>query len=84
VNHYQDNWSELLLIINFAATMLPHESTGLSPSMIEFDYQSRTSFDWKPYAEGPMPATEHLNSTASKQDKWQNECKMPGTMPEVW
>jgi hypothetical protein len=35
--------------------------------MIEFDYQSRTFFDWKPYAEGPMPATEHLNREQARQ-----------------
>jgi len=46
VNYYQDNWSELIHIVDFAAAALPHESTGLSSFMVEMGYEPRTSFDW--------------------------------------
>jgi RNase H-like domain found in reverse transcriptase/Reverse transcriptase (RNA-dependent DNA polymerase)/Integrase zinc binding domain len=46
VNHYQDNWSELIHIVDFAAAALPHDSTGLSSFMVEMGYEPRTSFDW--------------------------------------
>ncbi|EED13508.1 gag/polymerase/env polyprotein, putative [Talaromyces stipitatus ATCC 10500] len=47
VNHFQDDWSEWLPIINFAAASLPQDSTGLSPFMIEKGFQPRMSFDWR-------------------------------------
>ncbi|EED18927.1 retrotransposon polyprotein, putative [Talaromyces stipitatus ATCC 10500] len=46
VNHHQDDWSEWLPIMDYAAATLPQESTNLSPFMIERGYQPRTSFDW--------------------------------------
>jgi hypothetical protein len=46
VNYYQDNWSELIHIVDFAAAALPHDSTGLSSFMAEMGYEPRTSFDW--------------------------------------
>jgi transposase InsO family protein len=36
VSYYQDNWAELLPIIDYAQATLPHESTGLSPFQVEF------------------------------------------------
>src|SRR5579862_3489272 len=47
VNHYQDNWSDLIHIVDFAAAALPHDSTGLSSFMVEMGYEPRTSFDWE-------------------------------------
>lgn len=47
MNHYQDDWSEWLPIIDFAAAALPQDSPGLSPFMIEKGFQPRMSFDWK-------------------------------------
>ncbi|EED22559.1 gag/polymerase/env polyprotein, putative [Talaromyces stipitatus ATCC 10500] len=47
VNHFQDDWSEWLPIINFAAASLPQDSTGLSPFIIEKGFQPRMSFDWR-------------------------------------
>jgi hypothetical protein len=47
VNHYQDNWSDLIHIVDFAAAALPHDSTGLSSFMAEMGYEPRTSFDWE-------------------------------------
>jgi hypothetical protein len=46
-NHYQDNWSDLIYIVDFAAVALPHDSTGLSLFMTEMGYEPHTSFDWK-------------------------------------
>jgi hypothetical protein len=46
VNYFQDNWSDLLPILDFAAAALVHESTGLSPFFIKRGFESRMSFDW--------------------------------------
>ncbi len=76
VNYYQDNWSELLPMIDFAAATLQHESTGLSPFQVEFGYEPRTSFDWQPFTGKDIPATEKLNREQANQ--------MAGRMKEVW
>ena len=47
VNHYQDNWSDLIHIIDFTAAALPYNSTGLSSFMAEMGYEPCTSFDWE-------------------------------------
>ena len=47
VNYYQDNWSELIHIVDFTAATLPHDSTGLSSFMVEMGYKPHTSFDWE-------------------------------------
>jgi hypothetical protein len=46
VNHHQDNWPELVHLVDYAAAVLPHESTGMSPFMVERGYEPRMSFDW--------------------------------------
>jgi hypothetical protein len=46
VNHYQDNWSELLPAMDFAAATVPHESTGLAPSEVEMGFVPRMHYDW--------------------------------------
>ena len=48
INHHQDNWADLLPLIDFAATALPSETTGASPFLINCGYESCTSFDWGP------------------------------------
>ena len=45
MNYYQDNWSELIHIVDLAAAALPYDSTGLSSFMVEIGYEPRTSFD---------------------------------------
>ena len=57
VNYYQDNWLELIHIVDFAATALPHDSTGLSSFMVEMGYKPCTSFDW----ECPMDLVDVLD-----------------------
>jgi transposase InsO family protein len=45
IDYYQDNWAEMLPLIDHAAMVLPSESTGLSPAYIEKGYEPRVSFD---------------------------------------
>ena len=45
-NYFQDNWSQLLPIMDFAQACLPHTATGFSPIELEMGYKPRTSFDW--------------------------------------
>jgi transposase InsO family protein len=47
VNYYQDNWSELLPIMDYAQLTLPHDSIGMSPFELLNAYPPRTSFDWQ-------------------------------------
>jgi transposase InsO family protein len=56
VNYHQDDWSELLPIVDFAAAALPQDSTKNSPFMIERGYEPRTSFDWQ--EPSPPPSQE--------------------------
>lgn len=39
INCHQDNWSELLPLIDFAAATLPSESTDASPFLIDCGYE---------------------------------------------
>lgn len=47
VNYYQDDWSELVPMIDYAQLTLPHESIGMSPFELLYGYSPRTSFDWR-------------------------------------
>ena len=47
VNYYQNNWSDLLPMIDYAQLTLPHESIGMSPFQLIYGYEPRTSYDWK-------------------------------------
>ena len=66
VNHYQDNWSELLPLIDFAAAALPSESTNASPFLIDCGYEPRTSFDWTP-VETLTPQNERVNRQQAQE-----------------
>lgn len=61
VNHFQDNWAELLPAMDFAQAVLPHESTGLSPMEIETGYPPRMSYDWEERTRHFVNPTEELN-----------------------
>ena len=74
VNYYQDNWSELLPLMDHAAALLPHETTKVSPFLINHGYEPRTSFDWKPLSR--MPTAEKMNRQAAVRKVRQ--------MQEVW
>ena len=47
VNYYQDDWSDLLPMMDYAQLTNWHESIGMSPFELLYGYQPRTSFDWK-------------------------------------
>jgi transposase InsO family protein len=76
VNHYKDNWSELLPMMDFASAMLVHESTGVTPFMADCGYEPRTSFDWQSLKK-KIPRTEKLNRedararVKSMQEVWE-------------
>jgi transposase InsO family protein len=46
VSYYQDNWSELLPMMDYAQLTLPHSSIGMSPFEVRNGFKARTSFDW--------------------------------------
>ena len=60
INNHQDNWSDLLPMIDFAAAALPSESTDASPFLVDCGYEPRTSFDWKPI-EKNLPRDEKIS-----------------------
>ena len=66
VNYYQDNWSELLPIIDHAQFTLPHETLGISPFELVYGYPPRTSFDWNRPTE-PQTAKERLNRHEARE-----------------
>jgi hypothetical protein len=48
VNYYQDNWSDLLPMMDYAQLTLPHATIGMSPYELQHGgAKPRTSFDWK-------------------------------------
>jgi hypothetical protein len=59
VSYYQDNWSDLLPLIDRAQITLPHSTIGMAPYRLKFGVDPRTSWDWK----SPKPTTplEKLN-----------------------
>lgn len=46
VNHYQDNWSQLIPMMDYAQLTLPHESIGMSPFELLKGFTPRNSWDW--------------------------------------
>lgn len=65
VSYYQDNWSELLPMMDYAQLTLPHSSIGMSPFELINGYTARTSFDWK--TPGAANATERLGRDQATQ-----------------
>ena len=66
VNHYQDNWSDLLPMMDHAQLTLPHDSIGMSPFELNYGYQARTSFDWDT-SKAPATASEKVNRQEAQQ-----------------
>jgi transposase InsO family protein len=66
VNYYQDNWSELLPMIDYAQLTLPHSSLGMmSPYELMNGYLPRTSFDWTP-PDPPTSASGQLSQERAR------------------
>jgi hypothetical protein len=61
VSYFQDDWSELLPIMDYAQATLPHSSTGFAPIQIELGYLPRTSFDWDQPTQEPLTVHEKLS-----------------------
>ena len=45
INHFQDNWSDLLPAMDFTQATLKHESTGFSPYELELSFPPRLHFN---------------------------------------
>jgi transposase InsO family protein len=59
VSYYQDDWSDLLPLMDYAQLTLPHSSLGmLSPFEVLYGYAPRTSFDWK----DPQPGASNIEA----------------------
>jgi transposase InsO family protein len=69
VNHHQDNWSELIHVVDFAAAALPHDSTGMSSFLVELGFEPRMSFDWDRPAHTIDVSREILKARAKARDK---------------
>ena len=68
VNYFQDDWSEWLPMVDFAASCLPHESTGVSPFFAECGYEPRLSIDWDQLeARKPGSTKERINREEADQ-----------------
>ena len=68
VNDYQDNWSELMPMMDYAQATLPQDSTTLPPIQIELGYVPRTSFDWKqPITDEPLSVRKQLSQAEAVQ-----------------
>ena len=65
VNAFQDNWSTLIHAVDYATAVLPHDSTGLSPFMVELGYQPRMEIDWN-QPKDPVLVSEHIQK--ARQD----------------
>jgi transposase InsO family protein len=62
ITYHQDNWSELLPMMDYAQLTLWHESLHMSPFEVKFGRPPVTSFDWdRPASDKPLTPTEKLN-----------------------
>lgn len=70
VSFYQDNWSELLPIMDRVQATLPHSSTGLPPYQILFGSVPKQSWDWKQEVEvEPRMTGKHQDSALALAKK---------------
>ena len=62
VNYYQDDWSSLIPMIDYAQFTLYHESIRMSPFELLKGYKPRTAWDWdRNRPQAPANAREQLN-----------------------
>ena len=67
VSYFQDNWSELLPMMDYAQATLPHESTGFAPIQLEMGYLPRTSFDWDRPTDRELTVREKQSQEEARQ-----------------
>lgn len=60
VSYYQDNWSDLLPMMDRAQSTLPHSSIGMAPYQLLFGSSPKQSWNWKP-EKTPSTIPEKLN-----------------------
>jgi hypothetical protein len=65
VNYYQDNWSELIPLMDYAQLTLPYESLGMSPFKLNYGYAPSTSYDWD-RPQTPVTVREEVNVADAK------------------
>lgn len=74
VNYYQDNWSELVPLMDRAQLTLPHSSIGMAPYQLLHGREPRNSWDWNaPEASTPL---EKLN--------YRDACELAKRMHKAW
>ena len=74
VTYYQDNWSELIPIMDRVQMTLPHSTIGMAPYRLKYGVEPRNSWDWKsPKAASPR---EKLNL--------QEALALAGRMHKAW
>ncbi len=65
VNYYQDNWSEMIPLMDRAQLTLPHSSIGMAPYTLQFGTEPRQSWDWKtPKAHTPLEKLNYADARA--------------------
>ena len=67
INHYQDNWSDLLPAMDFAQATLKHESTGFSPYELELGFPPRLHFNWEERTRIVPSPTEQITREQAQQ-----------------
>ena len=72
VEQNQDNWSELLPMVDFAASILPQDTTKRSPFFVERGYEPAMTFDWE----------DRESSTATPNE--QEAIRMLSDLQEIW
>ena len=73
ISYYQDDWDDLLPVLNFASACLPSESTGISPFLVERGFEPRMSMDWRTPAEPSAKSASRraaLDMAKRIQDAW--------------
>jgi len=75
VNYYQDNWSELIPMMDYAQLTLPHESIHMSPFELLKGYSPRSTWDWH-RPDSRLSPTEQLNRDDAE--------KMAKRMHDAW
>ncbi|CRL31343.1 RNA-directed DNA polymerase (reverse transcriptase) [Penicillium camemberti] len=70
VEQNQDNWSEILPMVDFAASILPQDTTKQSPFFIERGYEPAMSFDWRDRGDLTDNEQDAASMLLQLQDIW--------------
>ncbi|KAJ5134995.1 retrovirus polyprotein [Penicillium bovifimosum] len=78
IEHNQDDWSDYLPMVDFAASILPQETTRKSPFFVERGYEPVMSFDWRDRSTLTENEQEASDMLARLHEIW-NETKEQAT-----